>query len=115
MYTCMSYAPRPSLSLSLSLLSLSAGPRVPSGGVTHKRRCTYRPSVTYLIINKLLSLSLCLSLSVLLSLRSLSVPRQADWPEMKEDSSKTFRHNLLIQKKHPKKSHEPTKYAQPNT
>jgi hypothetical protein len=34
-----------SLSLSLSL-----------GGVTLKRRCTYRPSVIYLIVNKLLSL-----------------------------------------------------------
>ena len=33
-----------------------------SGGVTHKRRCTYRPSVIYLIVNKLLSLSLSLSL-----------------------------------------------------
>ena len=32
--------------------------RVPSGGVTLKRRCTYRPSVIYLIVNKLLSLSL---------------------------------------------------------
>jgi hypothetical protein len=30
---------------------------VPSGGVTLKRRCTYRPSVIYLIVNKLLSLS----------------------------------------------------------
>jgi hypothetical protein len=28
-----------------------------SGGVTLKRRCTYRPSVIYLIVNKLLSLS----------------------------------------------------------
>jgi len=35
--------------------------RVPSGGVTLKRRCTYRPSVIYLIVNKLLSLSLSLS------------------------------------------------------
>jgi hypothetical protein len=51
----------------------NAGPRVPSGGVTLKRRCTYRPSVIYLIVNrpsviylivnKLLSLSLYLSLS----------------------------------------------------
>ena len=39
----------------------NAGPRVPSGGVTLKRRCTYRPSVIYLIVNKLLSLSLSLS------------------------------------------------------
>jgi hypothetical protein len=31
---------------------------VPSGGVTLKRRCTYRPSVIYLIVNKHLSLSL---------------------------------------------------------
>jgi len=29
-------------------------------GVTHKRRCTYRPSVIYLIVNKILSLSLSL-------------------------------------------------------
>jgi hypothetical protein len=36
--------------------------RFPSTGVTHKRRCTYRPSVIYLIVNKLLSLSLHLSL-----------------------------------------------------
>jgi hypothetical protein len=36
---------------------------VPSGGVTLKRRCTYRPSVIYLVVNKLLSLSLSLSLS----------------------------------------------------
>jgi hypothetical protein len=35
--------------------------QVPSGGVTLKRRCTYRPSVIYLIVNKLLSLSLSLS------------------------------------------------------
>jgi hypothetical protein len=40
-----------------------AGPRVPSGGVTLKNRCTYRPSVIYLIVNKLLSLSLPLSLT----------------------------------------------------
>jgi hypothetical protein len=33
---------------------------VPSGGVTLKRRCTYRPSVIYLVVNKLLSLSLSL-------------------------------------------------------
>ena len=25
------------------VLAANAGPRVPSGGVTHKRRCTYRP------------------------------------------------------------------------
>ena len=37
-------------------------------GVTHKRRCTYRPSVIYLIVNKLLSLSLSLSLSLALAL-----------------------------------------------
>ena len=35
---------------------------MPRGGVTRKRRCTYRPSVIYLIVNKLLSLSLSLSL-----------------------------------------------------
>ena len=40
------------------VLAANAGPRVPSGGVTLKRRCTYRPSVIYLIVNKLLSLSL---------------------------------------------------------
>ena len=38
--------------------------RVPSGGVTQNRRFTYRPSVIYLIVNKLLSLSLSLSLSI---------------------------------------------------
>jgi hypothetical protein len=43
-------------SLSLSLRPY-AGPRVPIGGVTLKRCCTYRPSVI-LIVNKLLSLSL---------------------------------------------------------
>jgi len=41
-------------------LAANAGPRVPSGGVTLKRRCTYRPSVISLIVNKLLSLSLSL-------------------------------------------------------
>jgi len=51
------------------VLAANAGPRVPSGGVTLKRRCTYRPSVIYLIVNKLLppqrvSLSLSLSLSL---------------------------------------------------
>ena len=40
------------------VLAANAGPRVPSGGVTLKKRCTYRPSVIYLIVNKLLSLSL---------------------------------------------------------
>jgi hypothetical protein len=40
------------------VLAANAGPRVPSGGVTMKRRCTYRPSVIYLIVNKLLPLSL---------------------------------------------------------
>ena len=43
------------------VLAAHAGPRVPSGGVTLKRLCTYRPSVIYLIVNKLLSLSLSLS------------------------------------------------------
>ena len=33
-------------------------------GVTLMRRCTYRPSVIYLIANKRLSLSLALSLSL---------------------------------------------------
>jgi hypothetical protein len=42
------------------VLAAHAGPRVPSGGVTLKRLCTYRPSVIYLIVNKLLSLSLFL-------------------------------------------------------
>ena len=41
-----------------TVLAANAGPRVPSGGVTLKRRCTYRHSVIYLIVNKLLSLSL---------------------------------------------------------
>jgi len=41
------------------VLAANAGPRVPSGGATLKRRCTYRPSVIYFIVNKLLSLSLC--------------------------------------------------------
>ena len=45
------------------VLAAHAGPRVPSGGVTHKRRCTYRPSVIYLIVNKLLFVSLSLSVS----------------------------------------------------
>ncbi len=35
---------------------------MPRGGVTLKRRCTHRPSVIYLIVNKLLSLFLSLSL-----------------------------------------------------
>ena len=39
------------------VLAANAGPRVPSGGVTLKRRCTYRPSVIYLFVNKPLSLS----------------------------------------------------------
>ena len=37
----------------LAVLAANAGPRVPRGGVTLKRRCTYRPSVIYLIANKL--------------------------------------------------------------
>ena len=45
----------------------NSGPRVPSGGVTLKRCCTYRPSVIYLIVNKRLSLSISLSLSLSLS------------------------------------------------
>ena len=43
------------------VLAANPGPRVPSGGVTLKRRCTYRLSVIDLIVNKLLSLSLSLS------------------------------------------------------
>ena len=39
------------------VLAANAGPRAPSGGVTLKRRCTYRPSVIYLTVNKRLSLS----------------------------------------------------------
>ena len=46
------------------VLAANAGPRVPRGSVTLKRRCTYRPSVIYLIVNKLLSLYLSLSLVV---------------------------------------------------
>jgi len=52
------------------VLSITAEGSVASGGVTLKRRCTYRPSVIYLIVNKLLSLSLSLSLSLPLA-RSL--------------------------------------------
>ena len=55
------------LDVNQTSLSLS-----PSGGVTLKRRCTYRPSVIYFIVSKLLSLthththttSLSLSLSL---------------------------------------------------
>ena len=43
------------------VLAANAGPRVPRSGATRKRRSTYRPSVIYLIVNKLLSLSLSLS------------------------------------------------------
>ena len=57
------------------VLAAHAEPRVPSGGVTLKRRCTYRPSVIYLIVNKLLSLSLYLSLSLSLSLSSSTQAR----------------------------------------
>jgi len=38
------------------VLAANAWPRVPRGGVTLKRRCTHRPSVIYLIVNKLFSL-----------------------------------------------------------
>jgi hypothetical protein len=57
------------------VLAANAGPRVPSGGVTLKRRCTYRPSVIYLIVNKLfsLSLSLALSLSVINAIRAYAL------------------------------------------
>ena len=50
------------------VLDANAGPRAPSFGVTLKRRCTYRPSVIYLIVNKLLSLSPSLPPSLPLSL-----------------------------------------------
>ena len=53
------------------VLAADAGPRVPSGGVTLKRRCTYRPSVIYLIVNKLLSLSLSLSLTLLRKMKRI--------------------------------------------
>jgi len=43
-----------------SVLGIEVAPHalacVPRGGVTNKRRCTHRPSVIYLIVNKLLSL-----------------------------------------------------------
>jgi hypothetical protein len=54
-------ATRPNGEWGYSTRRQCCGPRVPSGGVTLKRRCTYRPSVIYLIVNKLLSLSLSLS------------------------------------------------------
>ena len=50
------------------VLAANAGPRAPSGGVTLKRRCTYQASVIYLIVNKLLSVSLSRSCSLVLSL-----------------------------------------------
>ena len=50
-----------------TVLAANAGPQVPSGGVALKRRCTYRPSVIKLIVNKLLSHSHSLSLSLSLS------------------------------------------------
>ena len=50
------------------VLAANAGPQVPCGGVTHKRRCTYRHSVFYLIVNKVLSLSLSLARARSLSL-----------------------------------------------
>ncbi len=46
---------------------------MPSGGVTLKRRCTYRPSVIYFFVNKLLSLSLSADSPAAVSL-SLSLP-----------------------------------------
>ena len=55
------------------VLAANAGPRAPSGGVTLKRCCTYRPSVIYLIVNKLLSHTHTLSLS--LASLSLSLSR----------------------------------------
>ena len=69
-HACLTYV---SLFLTLSLsgivLAANAGPRVPSGGVTLKRRCTYRPPVIYLIVNKLPSLTLSLSRAHALCLR----------------------------------------------
>ena len=56
------------------VLAANAGPRVPSGDVTQKRRCTYRPSVIYLIVNKLFSLSLSLSLSAVRLLTATNKP-----------------------------------------
>jgi hypothetical protein len=38
--------------LLFKVLSVANGHSLPSGGVTLKRRCTYRPSVIYLIVNK---------------------------------------------------------------
>ncbi len=51
---------------------------MPSGGVTLKRRCTYRPSVIYLIVNKLLSLSLSLSLSLCVRERNRQTERERE-------------------------------------
>ena len=56
------------LTLTRSLLTLTRSAtqvsiKLLSRGVTRKRRCTYRPSVIYLIANKVLSLSLSLTLS----------------------------------------------------
>ena len=43
------------------VLAPNAGPQVSRCGVTLKRRCAHLPSVIYLIVNKVLSLSLSLS------------------------------------------------------
>jgi len=59
------------------VLAANAGPRVPSGGVTLKRRCTYRPSVIYLIVNKLLSLAPSLSLSLSPGHREMGTQRRS--------------------------------------
>ena len=61
------------LLIDLPSSSANAGPRVPSGGVTLRRRYTYRPSVIYLIANKLLSLCFSLSSTTLLLLLSVSL------------------------------------------
>ena len=55
------------------VLAVNTGSRVPSGGVTLKRRCTYRPSVIYLIVNKLFSPSPSLSTFLNFSLSLLGL------------------------------------------
>ena len=77
------------------VLAANAGLRVPSGGVTLNRRCTYRPSVIYLIVNQQLSTSLSLSLSLSLS-ASLSVSlsqrpvfTEVEYPLLRACSSST--------------------------
>jgi len=58
LYVAETRVTRPNGEWGYSTRRTNAGPRVPSGGVTLKRRCTEQPSVIYLIVNKLLSLSL---------------------------------------------------------